>query len=63
MLLKVAIVMATAVTGRLPEHIPEPEKFRPERWSRISEEPPNPFMYLPFGFGRECVLVRKVAKQ
>jgi len=50
------ILMATAVAGRLPENFPEPDKFKPERWSRGSGNPPNPFASLPFGFGRRmCV--------
>ena len=56
-------MMATAVSGRLPEHFPEPEKFRPERWCRKSEEPPNPFMSLPFGFGRRMCIGKKSCKK
>ena len=55
-------MMITAVSGRLPEHFPEPEKFKPERWSRESKELPNPFMSLPFGFGRRMLVGKKTWK-
>ena len=43
-------------SGRLPDCFPEPEKFKPERWSRENKDLPNPFASLPFGFGRRmCV--------
>ena len=48
--------MPTVVCGRLSDNFPEPEKFKPERWSRESEDHPHPFASLPFGFGRRmCV--------
>ena len=54
--LQATITMSTIVSGRLPEYFPEPEKFKPERWSRDNPEPPNAFASLPFGFGRRmCV--------
>lgn len=44
--------------GRDPELFPDPNSFKPERWSRSSEESAdrNPFAWLPFGYGpRMCV--------
>ena len=50
------IFMCTLVAGRLPELFPEPDKFRPERWSRDNKEVPDSFSSLPFSFGRRmCV--------
>ena len=51
-----SIVMPCVNSGRLPDCFPEPEKFKPERWSRENKDLPNPFASLPFGFGRRmCV--------
>ena len=42
--------------GVLPDNFPEPETFKPERWSRKNKDTPNVFASLPFGFGiRMCV--------
>ena len=56
--------MSTLVVGSLPELFPEPDKFRPERWSRDNKEVPDSFSSLPFSFGRRmCVgmLMRAIA--
>ena len=48
--------MPIRVTGTLEEFFPEPEKFKPERWSRQNKDAINVFGSLPFGFGvRMCV--------
>ena len=48
--------MPIRVAGTLPENFPDPEQFKPERWSRKSKDTANVFGSLPFGFGvRMCV--------
>lgn len=47
------IVLCPFLEQRNPEVFPEPNKFRPERWTTIV---PPPFTYLPFGGGgHHCV--------
>ena len=48
--------MPLMAMGRLPQLFPEPDRFKPERWSTGAEDTPNVFASLPFGFGpRMCV--------
>ena len=50
------VVSVDLVSGRLPHIFPEPERFKPERWSRENKNTPPVFSSLPFGFGpRMCV--------
>ena len=39
-----------------PKYFPEPEKFRPERFSEENRDSIDPDTYLPFGIGpRNCI--------
>ncbi|XP_020658075.3 cytochrome P450 3A24 [Pogona vitticeps] len=62
------VVIPAFVLQRLPEYWPEPEEFRPERFSKENKETLDPYTFLPFGAGpRNCIgtrfalLVLKVA--
>ncbi|NWI60453.1 C340 protein, partial [Calyptomena viridis] len=63
------VVMIPAfVLHRDPEYWPEPDEFRPERFSKENKEGFDPYTFLPFGAGpRNCIgmrfalLVMKVA--
>ena len=47
------IVVSPFTTHRDPEVFPSPQRFDPERWSRIT---PGPYEYMPFGAGpRMCI--------
>lgn len=48
-----SILWSPAVVHRRPDLYPEPNAFKPERWSSID---PSPYEYLPFGAGpRRCL--------
>nr|XP_009934832.1 PREDICTED: cytochrome P450 3A29-like [Opisthocomus hoazin] len=57
---KSMVVMIPAyVLHRDPGYWPEPEEFRPERFSKDSREPIDPYTFLPFGAGpRNCIGMR-----
>ncbi|KAM6250261.1 cytochrome P450 3A21-like [Porphyrio hochstetteri] len=57
---KGAVVMIPAYTvHHNPEYWPNPEEFRPERFSKENKESIDPYTYLPFGAGpRNCIGMR-----
>lgn len=47
------LVISPLMTHHTPELYPNPERFQPERWTKIQ---PGPYEYLPFGAGpRMCL--------
>lgn len=47
------VLYSPYVTHRMPELWPDPDTFRPERWTGAR---PDPYAYLPFGGGyRRCI--------
>lgn len=47
------VLYSPYVTHRMPELWPDPDTFRPERWTG---DRPDPYVYLPFGGGyRRCI--------
>ena len=50
------VAVSPAVSNRMPEYFPEPERFLPERYAPGREEDKQGFTWLPFGAGRHrCV--------
>ncbi|XP_067911913.1 cytochrome P450 3A21-like [Heterodontus francisci] len=57
---KGTVVMVPAyVLHHDPAYWPEPEEFRPERFSKANRESRDPYIFLPFGMGpRNCIGMR-----
>ncbi|KAK6303863.1 cytochrome P450 3A30 [Coregonus clupeaformis] len=57
---KGTVVMVPVMTlHHHPTHWPEPDVFRPERFSKENRENIDPYTYLPFGMGpRNCIGMR-----
>ncbi|MFQ5512969.1 MAG: cytochrome P450 [Myxococcota bacterium] len=51
------VAVSPAISNRLPEHFPDPDRFDPDRYAEGREEDlANPFVWIPFGGGRHrCV--------
>jgi sterol 14-demethylase len=50
------VAVATAVSNRMPEHFPDPERYDPARYAPGREEDKQAFAWIPFGGGRHrCV--------
>ena len=50
------VAVSPAISNRMPEHFPEPEQYRPERYLPDREEDRQSFVWIPFGAGRHrCI--------
>jgi sterol 14-demethylase len=48
--------VSIAVSNRMPEHFPDPDRYDPARYLPPREEDKQPFAWIPFGAGRHrCV--------
>ena len=48
--------VSIAVSNRMPEHFPDPQRYDPERYLPPREEDRQSFAWIPFGGGRHrCV--------
>lgn len=62
------LVSQNQITSRLPDYFPygDPNTFNPDRWTRDNERQSsqiNPFLALPFGFGKRMCIGKKMAEQ
>ncbi|MEE9606355.1 MAG: cytochrome P450, partial [Myxococcota bacterium] len=50
------VATSPAVSNRMPQHFPEPERYDPTRYAKGREEDKQSFAWIPFGAGRHrCV--------
>lgn len=54
------VILSPLVTHRDPERFPDPDRFRPSRWTTIR---PSIYEYLPFGAGARMCLGAALANQ
>lgn len=54
------IVIPIMAIHRDPNHFPDPELFKPERFLEENKQNIKPFTYLPFGLGPRSCIGRKV---
>src|ERR1700733_426321 len=54
------VVFSQYVTNHIPELYPDPEIFRPDRWTN---GPASPYAYLPFGAGAKMCIGAPMAMQ
>ncbi|KAL7979279.1 hypothetical protein Chor_015303 [Crotalus horridus] len=53
------VMIPVYVLHRVPEYWPEPEEFRPERFTKENKDSRDPYVFLPFGAGpRNCIAMR-----
>ena len=52
---KTMVMYSIYTASRDPKYVENPTSFKPERWTKNSEEDIDAFISLPFGFGpRSC---------
>lgn len=57
------VLMPIMVGGRIAKYFPDPDSFKPERWSKENKDTQTTqFASLPFGFGSRMCLGRRIAE-